>query len=490
MQRMKVLGVSLLLGGLAVMVLVVILQSGEIVFQVALAAGRGLDVEDEILQTEVFTVYLPLTTRWYDPSYVSPFGIMMHGDVDDVAGLQTMKDGGSKWVKTTLNWSTIEPTQGAYNWSNFDTKAQNAQAAGMDVFVLFKNNPSWAAPLPGGPVTDTQDLVDFVTLMAERYDCDGVDDAPESPCVHYWSFYGEPDNGDLERAQRGKGYWGHNGAGFAEMLYHVSPAIRAANSQAKVLIGGLAYDWFEESGGPFVRSFLTDTLSALNGYLGGADAYIDAVAFHFYPISASRWSTIREKALEVRGIMERHGVGDLMLVCPEMGYWSSPKFGSSEEEQAQRVVQMHVRGLSVGVRPFFWYMIFDAAEPNSAEDSYPDKTAGLLDVDGQPKQSYYAYQTMTQELYGARYLRPLQAANAEGYVFQMPGGREKTVLWATTSYAEVAFSHSCLRLVDTDGDVYDPITDGLEGWDQDGQVNGQIVLGVYQDTPFYIEPCH
>ena len=440
--------------------------------------------------TTSVTVYLPLVARNHLPGYVSPFGFISYGNVDDTVGLQKMQDAGSKWVTTMLNWSDIEPTKGSYDWSSFDTKAQNAQAAGMDVFVLFTGNPSWAAALSGGPVTDTQDLVNFVTLMAERYDCDGVNDAPGSPCVHYWSFYAEPDNGDLVYAQRGKGYWGHDGAGYAAMLSHISPAIHAADPQAKVLIGGLAYDWFEEEGGPFVRAFFTDTLSALNGYAGGASAYIDAAAFHFYPISAARWPTIREKALEVRGIMDRHGVGDLPLICPEMGYWSSPKFGSSEQGQAHRLVQMYVRGLSVDMQPLSWYKVFDAAEPNSAGDLYPDRTSGLLDVDGQPKQSYQAYQTMTQELAYVRYLRELQATNAEGYVFQMADGYEKTVLWATASSTTVSFSYSCLRMVDTLGNEYYPITDGLAGWDEDGQVNGKISLRVYENAPVYVEPCH
>ena len=432
-------------------------------------------------QETTATVYLPLVTRWYDPSYVSPFGIVMYGPVDNAAGLQHMKDAGSKWVTTMLYWSAIEPTEDSYDWSSFDVKAQNAQAAGMDLFVLFTNNPAWAAALPGGPVTGTQDLVEFVTLMAERYDCDGLDDAPGSPCVHYWSFYAEPDNGDIGRAYGGKGYWGHNGAGFAAMLTEVSPAIHRANPQARVLIGGLAYDWFEEEGGPFVRSFLTDTLSALNQYPGGARAYIDAVAFHFYPITAQRWPTIREKALEVRGIMERHGVGNLPLICPEMGYWSASP--SSEDQQAQRLVQMYVRGLSVGLEHMSWFAVFD--------DGLGTEEHGLFwgrDL-SHPKRSYYAYQTLTRELAWARYLRSLQAANVEGYVFRMPNGREKTVLWATTSWATVPFPYPCLRLVDTDGDEYMPVVDGDANWDKDQTRNGQVLLAVYQNTPFYVEPC-
>ena len=425
------------------------------------------------------TVYLPVVDRDSDWTYVSPFGIVMYDNIDDAAGLQKMKEAGSKWVTTMLHWSEIEPTRGALNWSSFDAKAQNAQAAGMDVFVLFTSNPSWAAQLPGGPVTNTQDLVDFVTLMAERYDCDGVDDAAGSPCVRYWSFYAEPDNGDWSRAKAGKGYWGHNGAGYAAMLSQVSPAIHAANLQAQVLIGGLAYDGFEEDGGPFVRSFLTDTLKALNdNYAGGAQAYIDAVAFHFYPLSAQLPA---EKALKVRGIMTNHGVGDLPLLCPEMGYWSASP--SSESEQARRLVQMYVSGLSVDLKHMSWFAVFD--------DGSGSEEHGLFwnhDLN-QPKLAYFAYYTMTRELAQARYLRPFLATNAEGHVFRMPGGREKTVVWATAATANVTFSYTCLRRVGFES-AQAAIYDGDPTWDQDNFVNGQIVLQAEQNTPLYVETCH
>jgi hypothetical protein len=436
-------------------------------------------------QEMTHTVHLPLAAQTYVAGYVSPFGVVMYGGVNDGAGLDEMEAAGSQWVSTSLRWSAVEATEDSYDWSSFDAKAQNAQAAGMDLFVLFRSNPAWAATLPGGPVTDTQDLVEVTTDMAERYDCDGVSDAPGAPCVHTWSFYAEPDNGDLGRAQTGKGYWGHNGAGYAEMLSQVAPAIHAADPEARVLIGGLAYDYFEEVGGPFVRSFLTDTLTALNMYPGGAEAYIDAVAFHYYPINPD-WATIREKAAEIKGIMSRHNAGDLPLVCPEMGYWSSPDHGSSRDEQARRLVQMYVRGLSMNIQQLSWYKVFDGEEG----DGDPDTTSGLLDVNGNPKPSYYAYQTMTEELALTRYMRALDKEKVEGYVFQTADGREKTVLWATAlGGTQVTFPYGCLRLVDPEGNVYTPIIDGDGNWDHDGTVNGQIALAVYYDTPFYVVPC-
>jgi hypothetical protein len=452
--------------------------------------------DDPVWQTweTTHTIYLPVVGWKYDPNYVTPFSIAMYGNVTDTEGLQIMEAAGAKWVTTMLFWAEIEPTKGNYDWSSFDDKVRNAQAAGMQVYVLFTSNPSWAAELPGGPVSDTQALVSMVSQMAERYDCDGDGDASGSPCVYYWSFYGEPDNGNLDYARAGWGYWGHAGPGYAGMLAQVSQAIHTVNPRAKVLVGGLAYDWFEEDTpvpGPFVRSFLTDTLVALNGYPGGARKYIDAVAFHFYPNRPDRWPTIREKALEVRGIMERHGVDDLPLICPEMAYWSSPKFGSSEQRQAQWLVQTYMRGISESVQLLAWLPVYDAAEAGSTEDLYPDRTAGLFHLDHvTPKPSYYAYSTMTRELAWAHYVRLLRATGAEGYVFRMPSGREKTVFWATASTANVPFSYTCLRRVNTGGTVNEPIKDGDPTWDQDGAANGQIVLRAAQDTPLYVEPCH
>ena len=134
------------------------------------------------------TVYLPVVMRDFDPSYVSPFGITMYDAVDAAAGLNQMQAAGSRWVTTFLYWNSVEPNAPvagthSYDWSAFDTKVNNAAAAGMQVYVLFSGNPSWAAQYVGGPVYSSRvpDLVAFVTAMAERYDGDGVSDALRQP---------------------------------------------------------------------------------------------------------------------------------------------------------------------------------------------------------------------------------------------------------------------------------------------------------------------
>jgi hypothetical protein len=431
------------------------------------------------------TLYLPLVMRSFDPGYVSPFGIVMYDGVDAAAGINQMQAAGSRWVTTFFHWNSVEPNAPVggvhlYDWSILDTKVNNAAAAGMQVYVLFSGNPSWAAQYVGGPVypEHVQDLVAFVTAMAERYNGDGVNDAPGSPVVNYWSFYAEPDNGSLALAAGGWGIWGHNGAGYAAMLSQVSPAIHSANPGAKVLIGGIAYDNFEENGGYFVRSFLSDTLQTLNTPpYSGAVNYIDAVAFHFYPINPGEWPTIRDKALNIRNILSQHGVGQLPLIAPEVGFYSAPALGPNETAQAQAVVQTYVRGLSVGIVQISWYLVFDGTT-NTGLFRGTNLSA--------PKPSYFAYQTMTRELDGARYVRDLSVGGAEGYVFRTREGTEKTVVWGNPASAQVPFAGSCLRVVDLLGGVTQVIDGGAGDLDA---LNGQVRLQVTANQPLYAGPC-
>lgn len=431
-------------------------------------------------------VYLPMVTRAYDPGYINPFGIALYDNVDDSQGLSLMRNAGSRWVTTVLSWVEIEPIKGQRNWASFDVKVNNARAAQMDVFVLFTNNPAWAAQYLGGPVYNSQDLVSIVTEMTERYDGDGFNDAPGSPVVRYWSFYAEPDNRDLSLAPGGKGVWGNNGAGYAQMLSQIAPAIHSASPAAKVLIGGLAYDSFTTEGGGFVRSFLADTLAALNTYPGGAGYYLDAFAFHFFPISAARWPTIRDKALELKGILQQHGVGHLPMLVPETGHWSEavphiPMLSSTPMLQAQKLVQIHVHGLSAGILNFMWLGVVDHGPYTEAHGLFFDAQMTS------PKPAYAAYQTMTRELTFFRYVRTLNGGGSEGYVFRNGEAEEKTVAWSQNpSATTLPFANTCLRVVDLLGAV-SQIQDGGAG-DQD-QTPGQITLRLEPNHPVYVGRC-
>jgi len=417
-----------------------------------------------------YRVFLPLVARRLRPLAPTPYGVTLYGAVDDAAGLTQMVEANSSWVVTLLDWSQVEPVKGQRDWRDFDRKVQNAQAAGMEVFVLLVNNPSWASSNPNGPVNSVQDLVDFVSAAADRYNCDRLG----APCVRYWSFYPEPDY---------KTRFGHAAPAMAQVMAAVTPAIKARMPSAVVMIGGLAYDWFEtdcdpQTGrcGPFVRSFLAETLAALNqigGGMGQARRYIDAVAFHYYPINP-RWPTIREKAQEIRQIMAESGVGDLPLYVPEMGHWSAPAAGSSEAYQARRLVEMFVLGQAAGVRRLAWFEVFDARQGDTEEH-------GLFwgrDL-SRPKKAYWAYRALTSQLNGYVYSRPLSTGLVEAHVFRSASGREKTVVWSQPKDTSGTFTlpGTCLRVVDTTGQV-SLLTGG-----------GQVTLTLPASEVLFVEAC-
>jgi len=450
------------------------------------ATGYASTLKNSSQQTKIFgqsqQIFLPLVTLNYDSTYVNPFGVVMYGVVDDTTGINQMKNAGAKRVTIVLDWGTVEPTEGVRDWSSIDAKVNNARMAGMDVDVLFTGDPSWAW-LPDRSATIPEKRLNFVRAMVNRYNCDGVDDAGPQLCVHMWSFYAEPDyyKDHLQTTPGIKGYWGKRGKQYAQMLAGVANVIHERDSKARVLIGGLAYDWFEEQGGPFVRSFFPTVLGELNATYGGAGRYVDAVAVHYYPITNP---SIRAKVNEIRGIMQSHGIGNLPIVIPETGYWSAAESGSSEQKQAQRLVQQFVEGLSVGVEYLSWFTVFDSGSGTESSGLFRGKNLAS------PKLAYFAYHTLTRELTGAKYLRALGRPGVEGHVFRATTGKEKTVVWTNSTVGYAAFNTSCLRIVSVIGTVYNPVVDGSPVWDQDRAVNGQILLGVVPDQPLYVEQCN
>lgn len=328
------------------------------------------------------TLYLPIVTRIASP----PYGVTMYEGALSEGALQLLKQAGCYYVTYMVHWSDIEPIAPSngihsYNWEKYDIEFIRLRGAGLEPFILFTSNPIWAASNPRGPVYNLQDLADVVSALAERYDADGIQDAPRAPFIRYWSLYQEPDS---------IGGWGHNGVGYAEMLRVVSPAIHKANPLAKVINGGLAFDYFEPSG-PFVYNFLSNMLSQLSTYPGGITTYLDGMAFHYYKLL---FPTIQEKAITIRQILSTYNVSHLPLICPEAGESSSPKWGTDELKQADYLKQLFTAASEIGISPIMWYKVYDDVWANSSQDTSRIYTTGLRRLDRSLKPSFFSFREL------------------------------------------------------------------------------------------------
>src|SRR5207237_761140 len=168
---------------------------------------------------------------------------------------------------------------------------------------------------------------------------------------------------------------------YVQMLTAVYPAVKAADPNAVVMTGGLAYDnWFNQ-GGPFNQAFLAGLLS------NGVAQHVDALAFHYYINNTHGWTNIGLKVAEIKGIMAQHGV-NLPIICSESGLTSSTSYGSSEAIQGRYLVQMHSQAAANGIHTTVWYLNRDFTAQVPGWEVFAN--SGLTRLDNSHKPAFTA----------------------------------------------------------------------------------------------------
>ena len=441
-------------------------------------------LNSETLSTVTYTTFLPLVFSNYDPPVPTIFGVQMYGNLTlPSAGLTHTQDARVWWVRWPMAWSAIEPVDTIpenYHFTYYDQSIISATQHGLHLIVTILSNPSWAATYANGPIdkVDIGEFAEFMGTVAERYDGDGWMDAPGSPVVDYWEFYNEPDAGDPLRAEYGASYWGHFGAEYARMLCAVYPVIKNANPRAQVVLGGLAYDAFEDQGGGFVREFLDDILKA-----GGGECF-DVMNFHYYPPFAPGWSAygpgLSGKANYLYTKLAQYGYQKPM-VCTEAGWHSNnyAQFPSTPEVQSRYVVQLFAQSLASRLDMMIWWTWIDPGA------GYGDN--GLLTQALQRKPAFNAYRTAAQILGRSSFQRVLSTQELghsymEGYLFKNPGGQPFYVLWSNDgALRTVSLPLPSARVLDMYGNMINVRKDP-----DDGHVDGLIQISVGAN-PIYVE---
>ena len=346
-----------------------------------------------VAQIEYGRLFLPVVARDYDPT-LPPFAIQTYGSLSASNGFDRLVAAGARWVRVPVLWSSVEPyntTPDQYNWADVDASFQTAALSEVHVIATIDYNPAWAAARESGPVYNPADLQEFVGALVARY-----------PQVEHWEFYNEPDSYTR---------FGGNGAAYAAMLKSVYPVVKSANPNAKVVMGGLAMDWFQS--GFFDPTFLDRVLSNCSGH-----PCFDIANFHFYPVFRHVWEPhgrdIIGKANYLRQVLAAYGYSR-PVICTEAS-WSSGAQWGSPELQARYVAKLYARSYAADLSVTSWFALTDA------DISDP----GLLGPGLTARPSYTAYQTLTSLMRGARYVRAIPSAETgspriEGYEFSVPG---------------------------------------------------------------------
>lgn len=411
-----------------------------------------------------------------------------------------LAESGAGYSRLFLKWSVIQPTAPVagqppvYRWTYYDTRFAAVAQKGVKIIVTIASTPSWAAPFTCRPPDPDKldDYRDFVTALVNRYK-----QAPYG--VKHYEIVNEPDY--TYDSNMGWGCMGERPEQYAQMLSTAYQAIKAADPGATVLMGGIAYDGFQEYGGPFPRYFPDRVMEN-----GGGNS-IDALNLHYFPDyhkEWERWDPTSEDRIfgwipaptcgdvydnqgptydaygidviaKVTHFQNRmrvcHGVNKPVWITElaEHGETGNP---ASLDKQAKYVVQGHVRALAIGVKNITWYALYTI-------DGYDQ---GLLDENLNPKPAYTSYQTLTSELKDYRYVETRSLTNGELYVFRNSCGQEKMVAWSTSS-SSLRITASSVRTKNYLG-VETLIQDGGAG-DADGSLNHTISINV--TGPVFVE---
>lgn len=385
------------------------------------------------------SVYLPLVSKnrftWLSPTQ---FGVQSYSQRYPTINDLTVVSG-NYWVRIeTLAWDKIEAQKGVYQWNSdaetqtFEQELRAIGLSGMQPIVVVKFAPQWARKyenLVCGPFKQEafQDFANFMTAAVGRYS-----QFPYN--VKYWELGNEPDV-DFSRVtynRSGFGCWGepnqtnYGGEYYAEMLKVVYPAIKAADPEAKVLIGGLLLDCDSNYSYP---SGYSQTFTCYNptryksgrflrGILeGGGGNSFDYVSFHGYAaynpnayggkglgddVQSNAWkhrggiilgklSYLRSE-LAAKGVSKPFLLTEAALTCPEWNpSYCNPPGSTFYEVQADYVVWVYVRAWANGITGTTWYAFENVWRYNG----FVNGTT--------PKPAYNVYKYMISKLGTATY---------------------------------------------------------------------------------------
>jgi len=284
-------------------------------------------------------------------------------------------------------------------------------------------------PGPGKVVNPDNPWADFVYNTVQRYKPGGTlatqEEWPTGVGVRHWEIWNEP---DLSQ------FWTGTVAEYYQLLRVAYQSIRAADPEATVLLGGLAF-WDKEN-----------WLSGLLSLTGGdpARAYFDVLSFHYYwsIYDGEHWMT------RARDTLDDSGLRDTPIWITESGVpvWddypatdyhvpSDSPWRATMEEQAAYVIQNAALAFHHGIERLYHFMVHDDcgnAPPDAFGLRQNFSPHDCNPANGKRRPSYAAYQLAAEQFRDLIPLWRTETAHQDQIAFYRPDdGSRVLVLWAT-----------------------------------------------------------
>jgi len=174
----------------------------------------------------------PNTVSNQSPFVVVPLGLCedypeASRSIEEVRrDLALLKRAGVGILRVSFGWDGIEPQRGRFELAFWDAFMAETTAVGVRVIPYVAYTPRWEAPAGASdywrrPPRDLDAFAGAMRVLAGRY----------RGQIASWEIWNEPDNPD---------FWRGSVADYVALLAAGARAVRAADPQAKVVLGGIA----------------------------------------------------------------------------------------------------------------------------------------------------------------------------------------------------------------------------------------------------------
>ena len=354
------------------------------------------------------------------------------------------------WIRHEgLRWYDVEEQQGVRNWpSTLNDTIISFNNQGLTPMIIVQGTPSWAQKVKGSFCSAVKEdaLDDFANFMREavrRYSVPPYN-------VTYWEMGNEIDaDPTLVSPNSPFGCWGdqndayYGGGYYAEMLKRVYPAIKEADPNAQVILGGLLLDCDHtnppqnSADGCLPSKFLEGVLRN-----GGGD-YFDIMAYHAYmswgpveldwdlllPTWDHRGGALLGKLDFVKEVLSKYNV-DKPIMMNEGGLLCHPSNAQTcaqlendyRDDQANYAIRLYTRTAVNNLLGSVWYTL-----------DYPGWRDGpLLDENQEPRPAFKAIEFLSSKIKHGNYTQSLSSGNVEGYEFSS-GNQVYQIYWTNDS---------------------------------------------------------
>ena len=363
-----------------------------------LAIGCGLQVE---------------TSEVIDPTESSHFGVVcsFKNEKDEYIkkDIGLMKEAGVGWRRANLKWSSYTK-----NKAYLDKAILEANKQHINLLVLIIMGDYSVMPEQGVKSKrfrrTIQDFEKFVAEVSERYDGDSIKDAPGSPVVTHWQIENEETGPAWFWKRKKFSKLPGPAAQYIEVLKAAYRAIKANQTQANVVLGGL--------GGYDRKNYLEGILKADGG------KYFDILDFHIYQDFSTFWRIVKveKRVSHFQNMLKKYGLSKPIwtteMTASQQDFRKKIAQVDRERILAELVVKRYVVLFSEGVEKAFW-KYFDT----------PKVPGGLLNADLSTRLAFKAYGVMTRKIGGFSGIEDISKGDLRVFKFRFDK-KEVCVVWA------------------------------------------------------------